>query len=458
MMGKCCLIILFLSLFAFGCKKGAEEAPETTAEKVSTEQQIVKLTAKEQGDAKKVYEAWCSGCHGEKGRGDGPAAIVLAVKPRDFLGESFKIRSTASGQPPRRQDLYDTVTRGLPGTAMPSFQFLPEKDRWLAVDYIRKISNLDTQPDPPALDIGKQTSASGESIQNGKQLYVKMGCAQCHGPEGRGDGPSSATLVDTQGRSIPARDYTKGEYLGGDAPADIAMRFTSGMDGTPMPSYSGVMTQKETWDLAHYILSLRKPAPPPPGDPVAYGRAIVNQKQCFACHVIEGKGGDVGPSLDVAAAKLQYTWARNFLKDPVKAGKIYYYMPYRMPHLNLKPEEIEAVVALFANIAKRSTQDPAPRMPQHDQAKLDQGKLIYFLKCTECHNMGNVIPTPVAKQQGPDLITVSDRILYEWMPVWVNNPKQVYPQARMVDTNLTPEEVEAVQAFVWKTSSDAGKK
>lgn len=456
-MGKLFISLMVLMIFSMGCKETRKETAKDANKNVSATPAIVKLSGKQQTDAKKVYEAWCSGCHGDKGRGDGPAATVLEVKPRDFLGESFKIRSTPSGQPPTRKDIFDTVTRGLPGTAMPSFNFLPEQERWLAVDYVRKLANLETQPDPQPIDIGKGPSATGDSIAQGKQVYGKMGCAQCHGPEGRGDGPSSATLVDSLGRPIPARDYTKGQYLGGDTAAAIAMRFTTGMDGTPMPSYSGVMSQKETWDLANYILSLRKPQPPPPADPVAHGRTLVNEKQCYACHVIEGKGADVGPSLDVAAEKLQYSWVRNFLKDPVKQGKIYYYMPYRMPHFNLKPEEIEAVVALFANIAKRSTQDAAPAVPQVDQARLSQGKLIYFLKCTECHNMGTAIPTPEAKQQGPDLILTSDRILYQWMSVWVNNPKQVYPQARMVDTNLTPEEVEAVQAFVWKSSTDSKK-
>jgi hypothetical protein len=128
-----------------------------------------------------------------------------------------------------------------------------------------------------------------------------------------------------------------------------------------------------------------------------------------------------------------------------------------MPNFHLKPNEIEAVVAFFANLAKRSTQDPKPQIPKFEESKLAQGKLLYFLKCTECHNMGTVVPTPEAKQQGPDLIHVSNRILYEWMPVWVNNPRRMYPQARMVDTNLSPQEVEAVQAFVWKTSSDSKK-
>jgi mono/diheme cytochrome c family protein len=203
---------------------------------------------------------------------------------------------------------------------------------------------------------------------------------------------------------------------------------------------------------------LREPKPASPSDPVARGRALVQEKQCFGCHVIEGEGADVGPSLDIAASKLRYDYVRSYLKDPLKHGKLYRYMPYRMPQFNLKNDEIEAIVALFANIAKRDVNDPVQQVPSFDQAKVSQGQLLYFLKCTECHNMGSVIPTPEAKQQGPDLITVSDRLLYRWMPVWVNNPKQLYPAARMIDTNLTQQEIDAVVAFVWKTSVDAHNK
>jgi mono/diheme cytochrome c family protein len=451
------LLAVLIIAFTLSCKKEAsqtKESTETNQEKTAP----VKLTSSQQLEAKKVYEAWCSGCHGEKGRADGPAAAVLEVKPRNFIREPFKIRSTESGQPPTRKDIYETVTRGLPGTAMPSFSFLSEKERWLAADYVRKLANMEHQPDPPSIQLGDEPKSNAQSIQRGKQVYAQMGCAQCHGPTGRGDGPSAATLKDSLGRLIPARDYSRGEYLGGDTASAINMRFQAGIDGTPMPSYKGAIKEDQSWDLTHYVLSLREPKPASPSDPVARGRALVQEKQCFGCHVIEGEGADVGPSLDIAASKLRYDYVRSYLKDPLKHGKLYRYMPYRMPQFNLKNDEIEAIVALFANIAKRDVNDPVQQVPSFDQAKVSQGQLLYFLKCTECHNMGSVIPTPEAKQQGPDLITVSDRLLYRWMPVWVNNPKQLYPAARMIDTNLTQQEIDAVVAFVWKTSVDAHNK
>jgi mono/diheme cytochrome c family protein len=37
--------------------------------------------AQDKAEGKKLYVTYCSGCHGETGKGDGPAAVSLPVKP-----------------------------------------------------------------------------------------------------------------------------------------------------------------------------------------------------------------------------------------------------------------------------------------------------------------------------------------------------------------------------------------
>ena len=37
--------------------------------------------AQDQAQGKKLYNSYCVGCHGDQGRGDGPAAAALPVKP-----------------------------------------------------------------------------------------------------------------------------------------------------------------------------------------------------------------------------------------------------------------------------------------------------------------------------------------------------------------------------------------
>ena len=409
--------------------------------------------------SKKLYVAWCSGCHGEHGRGDGPASLVLDPKPRNFVVDKLKIRTTGRGQPASKQDVFDTVTRGLPGSAMPSFAFLSEEDRWRLVEHVRSLLGDDQKPDPTGtITLGAEPAATPEALARGQALYTKMGCIKCHGATGHGDGESAKDLKDDHGHAIRPRDLTTGLYIGGSSAAAVNMRLRVGMQGTPMPSFADSLSQQDGWDLAHYVTSLQQAKAPLPAELVARGRRVVQDHRCTACHVLEGQGGAVGPSLDVAARKLRYEFVKTWLRDPPGFGKIYPWIPYRMPNLKLSDDEIDGVLALFASLAQRSYPEPPPAAPVIDQARLANGQLIYFLKCTECHNMGTVVPTPEAKRQGPDLINVSRRIRADWLPIWVSNPQAVYPGTRMVNTNLTPEEIKDVAAFVWKTSVDAQAK
>lgn len=399
-----------------------------------------------------LFRAECSGCHGERGRGDGPAEAFLSVKPRNFLREKFKVRTTSNGTAPTKEDIFATITRGMPGSAMPAFTFLTEEERRLLTDHVWELSNLDAKKPGKVVPATKETPNDAESIARGKAIFEKFECGKCHGDSGKADGTSAKALKDDLERPILPRDLTRDPFRGGDTAEAVNLRFRTGMDGTPMPSYADSVKPDEAWDLAHFVVSLRAPKEALPSDSVAYGERVIQEKQCQGCHVIEGKGARVGPNLDTSAQKLQYSWAKGFLKDPRPYGKIYPYIPYRMPNLNLTDAEIDAVLSVFAKVASRSYPDPPETTVQVDEAKAKNGGLLYFLKCTECHNMGTVIPNPVAKQQGPDLINVTRRMRFEFMPRWVKSPQNVDADARMVDTNLTEEQIAEVTAFVWKTS------
>ena len=87
---------------------------------------------------KEVYERRCQGCHGEKGDGNGPAAAFMQRdRPRNFTLGVFKFRLTPSGSLPDDGDLLRTITRGVRGTAMPTWHELPEKDRLAVIQYIK---------------------------------------------------------------------------------------------------------------------------------------------------------------------------------------------------------------------------------------------------------------------------------------------------------------------------------
>jgi mono/diheme cytochrome c family protein len=84
-----------------------------------------------------VYNQSCAACHGLTGDGSGPAAVWRYPKPRNFSAEQFKIKSTPGQALPTDDDLLQSVTRGLPGSSMPSFSYLAEAERLALVQYIK---------------------------------------------------------------------------------------------------------------------------------------------------------------------------------------------------------------------------------------------------------------------------------------------------------------------------------
>ena len=63
-----------------------------------------------------VYQQHCSACHGPQGDGSGPASVWLFPRPRNFSAGLFKIKSTPGTALPTDEDLFRTITRGMPGT------------------------------------------------------------------------------------------------------------------------------------------------------------------------------------------------------------------------------------------------------------------------------------------------------------------------------------------------------
>lgn len=212
-----------------------------------------------------VFERSCVMCHGVEGKGDGPAGWFIgrysSPHPRDFTTESYKFRSTASGEMPTDQDLFRTVTQGVPGY-MPAFNGLTEEERWMVIAYLKSFNPIFKEGKPESITIPDPPFPSSEaSIENGRKLYMKYSCHSCHGDNGEGDGPESikGNLKDGRGLPISAGNLSDRSSLkNGAAPRDIYRSLMTGLDGTPMPSFADSLNgkEKEAWDLVYYVLSL----------------------------------------------------------------------------------------------------------------------------------------------------------------------------------------------------------
>ena len=218
------------------------------------------------GEGMELYVAQCAACHGEEGRGDGLAAEYLYPRPRDFTKGAFKLRSTASGDMPTDGDILQTLTRGIPGSGMPSFEFLSDEQRKLLVGVVKaltvyegegeKYNIFEDAGEPRVIEVPEAPAATPELAARGRQVYEEMQCAKCHGDAGEGDGPSAPTLLDSWDMPIPPANFARGIFKGGDSLSDIYFRFTTGMDGTPMPSYEDSLPVEDRWALSIYVKSL----------------------------------------------------------------------------------------------------------------------------------------------------------------------------------------------------------
>ena len=212
---------------------------------------------------KKTFEKECVACHGAAGNGEGDAAYLLYPRPRDFTSGQFRIISTWDNAP-TDDDLFQTISRGMPGSAMPSWAHLPEQTRWGLVHYVKSFAkrpivvNAAKEPDkfgsggagrinvplePPYDDAAKARAA---------ELFAK-GCAPCHGATARGDGAQKQ--IDSKGYPTRPRDLTLGVYKGSPESQEVYRRIVGGLPGSPMPQ-NGYLQGADGWALTHMVRGL----------------------------------------------------------------------------------------------------------------------------------------------------------------------------------------------------------
>jgi mono/diheme cytochrome c family protein len=84
-----------------------------------------------------LFKQNCTSCHGDSGRGDGPAVATLNPKPRNFTQPDKWTRGY------RVTDIFTTVTVGVKGTGMAAFDFVVPADRMALVHYVRSLGSFD---------------------------------------------------------------------------------------------------------------------------------------------------------------------------------------------------------------------------------------------------------------------------------------------------------------------------
>ncbi|HEY9682162.1 MAG TPA: cbb3-type cytochrome c oxidase subunit I [Drouetiella sp.] len=175
-------------------------------------------------NGQKIFLQNCASCHGASGEGNGEAAQFLLPHPGNLTASRMSTETLSS-----------IIVNGLPGTAMPAWRDMPQRDVESLVVYLTTLYKPDKE----------NTLASAADLESGRALFSKQ-CVSCHGSTGAGDGVSAAAMA-----RCPTNFHQVQPTLA-DAISDIG----EGVPGTGMPPWGAQLTENERRQLAIYVRSL----------------------------------------------------------------------------------------------------------------------------------------------------------------------------------------------------------
>ena len=216
----------------------------------------------------RLYRSHCANCHGAEGEGGRGPGLTAG-----------RFRRGSSDQ-----DLYSTISDGIPGTEMPG-AFFEGRQLWQIVAFVRSLSKGTGTGQLP-----------GDPTQGARIFRKRGGCLQCHmvGGEGGRSGPSlddigafrsashlktailepgeqvlpvhwMARAVTASGETISGRRLNEDSYSiqlldSKDRLISLDRSKLKSYDvsrESAMPSYQGVLDDEEVDDLVAYLASLR---------------------------------------------------------------------------------------------------------------------------------------------------------------------------------------------------------
>lgn len=103
-------------------------------------------------------------------------------------------------------------------------------------------------PAVPSDYAGLTNPLGADAASAGASVY-KTNCESCHGPQGHGDGPAGLAL-DPAPQNLPELTAQVGDDF-------LFWRISTGVDGTSMVAWKGILTDEQIWQTVAYIRTLR---------------------------------------------------------------------------------------------------------------------------------------------------------------------------------------------------------
>ena len=173
---------------------------------------------------------------------------------------------------------------------------------------------------------------------------------------------------------------------------------------------------------------------------VAAGRQLIAEKNCKGCHLVEGAGGDIRPTLNQAfwppnlatqGAKTQPMWLHPFLKDP-SSVRLRPWLTARMPTFHFTEEESAAIGRYFSEVDQVQYPFISTDIATDAQRLAIGADLFAKMQCSSCHPTSSALPPGKAPEDlAPNLQLANDRLRPEWVLQWLLDPQKIMPGTRM---------------------------
>jgi cytochrome c oxidase cbb3-type subunit III len=168
------------------------------------------------------------------------------------------------------------------------------------------------------------------------EYEFRINCALCHGLGARGGGRGP--------------DLTRAVKKHTHSDAEMFQVISNGIPGTAMPANGtngqGVgMTDEEIWQIITYIRSQEVKAPAKSAGNAAHGKDLFyGDANCSLCHMIEGKGGRLGPELTGVGGSRTREAIMESVRDPSRR------LAWGLTEATKEfPQEYESVTAVTAD-------------------------------------------------------------------------------------------------------------
>lgn len=337
-----------------------------------------------------------------------------------------------------------------PATAMPRYRWTGQQLALVKAFLMGKtdsdyLANVHLDPPTPA------------QVTHGKALVVEYGCAVCHeiggikkpenfAPElSRIGSKPVVQLVFLQGMAHAVPDYIAGK---------IRQPRAFGQ-GLRMPQYSFTPDQVDALTTALLALTDRSYALPSSlqtaavhdSDYHAAGGAgkLMEDLNCYSCHRINGRGGDMAPDLTCEGSSVQRKWLDDFLKNPNTLRPA---LLRRMPKFNLSDKERGVLTDYIMNVYQTPAFD-REELPSsgYPPALVEQGRQLFYSRysCQSCH----IVDTKQDKGYiGPPLSQVGLRLTPAWVFHYLKNPQALRPGTIEPNQKMSDDDARALTAFL----------